>query len=366
MADPLRIVVVGAGIIGASIAWHLVRAGTHVTVVEAGEPGGVATRNSLAWINASWGNREPYYCLRVQAMADRRRLEVEVPGVKLVWSGGLIWDLPPDRLEAFAAEHASWGYDIRRVDRARVRVIEPRLANPPELALHAPGEGAVEPALAAQILLSAAQGLGAAIQANKRVRSLRLDAGRIVGVDTDTGFLPADRVVIAAGAETGVLVATAGLPLPITAPPALLIATRPHARILNGLVMAPELHLRQAADGRIVASAGFDGGDPADEAPAAAALFDALKGMIDGGASLALASHAIGRRPIPADGLPAVGAVDGIAGLHVAVMHSGITLAPVIGRLVADEIVNDRCHPLLEPYNPGRFAGAAKLHPNGA
>ena len=51
-----RIIVVGAGIIGASIAWHLAKAGAEVTVLEAGEPGGVATRNSWAWINASWGN----------------------------------------------------------------------------------------------------------------------------------------------------------------------------------------------------------------------------------------------------------------------------------------------------------------------
>ncbi len=53
-----RIIVVGAGIIGASIAWHLAKAGAEVTVIEADEPGGVATRNSWAWINASWGNPE--------------------------------------------------------------------------------------------------------------------------------------------------------------------------------------------------------------------------------------------------------------------------------------------------------------------
>ena len=56
-----RVIVVGAGIIGASIAWHLAKAGADVTVVEAGETGGVATRNSWAWINATWGNPETYF-----------------------------------------------------------------------------------------------------------------------------------------------------------------------------------------------------------------------------------------------------------------------------------------------------------------
>ena len=56
MNDRQHILIVGAGIIGASIAWHLARTSARVTVVEAGKPGGVATRNSRAWINASWGN----------------------------------------------------------------------------------------------------------------------------------------------------------------------------------------------------------------------------------------------------------------------------------------------------------------------
>jgi len=43
-----HVVIVGAGIIGASIAWHLVRAGARVTVIDAAAPGGIATRNSWA------------------------------------------------------------------------------------------------------------------------------------------------------------------------------------------------------------------------------------------------------------------------------------------------------------------------------
>ena len=56
-----RIIVIGSGIIGASIAWHLAKRGAEVTVVEAGEAGGLATRNSWGWINASCGNPEDYF-----------------------------------------------------------------------------------------------------------------------------------------------------------------------------------------------------------------------------------------------------------------------------------------------------------------
>lgn len=90
---PPQVLIIGAGIIGASIAWHLARAGTRVTVIDASEPGGIATRNSWAWINASWGNPDPYFRLRVRAMADWHRLEREVPDIRRgatmsAWSSG--------------------------------------------------------------------------------------------------------------------------------------------------------------------------------------------------------------------------------------------------------------------------------------
>ena len=81
-----HVLIVGAGIIGASIAWHLARAGAAVTVVDAHESGGIATRNSWAWINASWGNQEPYFRLRLRAIHEWHRLESEVPDLDVAWS----------------------------------------------------------------------------------------------------------------------------------------------------------------------------------------------------------------------------------------------------------------------------------------
>lgn len=359
MADHPHVLVVGAGIIGASIAWHLLRAGARVTIVEAGEPGGVATRRSWAWINASWGNPEAYFRLRVRSMDEWRRLEREVPGLRVDWAGGLIWDLPQDELEAFAAEHDSWGYGIRRVDREAARAIEPQLAAPPEFALHVAGEGAVEPLATAQALLAAAKDLGATVLAQRRVRSLVLSAGCVSGVETDAGRLAADEIVIAAGVETADLAATVGIALPLTAPPGLLVFSKPHAKLLNGLIMAPEMHVRQTADGRLVAGADFGGTDPgADDVAAAAETFAGMKAMLRSGAALAFDHYAVGYRPIPADRFPAVGRAEGIAGLYVAVMHSGITLAPAIGRFAAEEIVTGRREPLLAPYGLERFSRA--------
>ena len=59
--------------------------------------------------------------------------------------------------------------------------------------------------------------------------------------------------------------------------------------------------------------------------------------------------------PARTDGFPAVGRAPGIAGLYVAVMHSGITLAPAIGHFVAEEILHDLRDSLMKPYGLERF-----------
>ena len=193
MAKQQRMLIIGAGIIGASIAWHLARQGAHVTVIDADEPGGVATRASWGWINASWANSMRYFHLRIQAMEEWRSLKRELPEASVAWCGGLVWDLPPTELEAFALERASWGYGIRRVDRQEAQLLEPKLRNPPEFALHVAAEGAAESLATAQALLTAARTKGAIVFSKLYARSLIFQSGCVRGVTTDTGPIDADR-----------------------------------------------------------------------------------------------------------------------------------------------------------------------------
>jgi glycine/D-amino acid oxidase-like deaminating enzyme len=204
-----HVIVVGAGIIGASIAWHLAEGGARVTVLDAQEPGGIATRLSWAWINASFGNPEPYFRLRRWAMREWHKLAAAMPAVRLARVGSLFWARPPAELEAFATEHAAWGYDVRRVSRAEAAAIEPHLVAPPEFAIHVADEGVVEPLAAAQALLEAARHLGATVTGHMRVRRLILTGNRATGVETEAGILRADEIVVAAGVGSGRLLATA-------------------------------------------------------------------------------------------------------------------------------------------------------------
>ncbi len=358
MADRPNVIVVGAGIIGASIAYHLAKTGARVTILEAGQPGGVATRNSWAWINASWGNPESYFRLRIRSMAEWRRLEREIQDLRMAWVGGLIWDIPPDELEAYAREHSSWGYGIRRVDRAEAGRIEPQLCHAPDFALHVAEEGSVEPLAAAQAFLAGAKALGATLVANRPVRSLVRRNGRVVGVETESGPIEADEIVVAAGAGTAKLVSSADGALPGDTPPRLLVASRPHAKLLSGLVMSPGLHVRQTTEGRLLAGADFGGSDPgADAEKVSLDLFEVMRGMFKDGAALEYSHHTVGYRPMPGDGFPIIGRLPKVDGLYIAVLHSGITLAPAVGLFAAEEVTKGTRSALLKPYGPERFVG---------
>ena len=259
-----RVLVVGAGIIGASVAWHLAKAGCAVTVVDAGDGGGVATRNSFAWINASWGNPETYFHFRRRSMAGWRRLERDVAGVTVDWCGGLIWDLPPDQLAAYADEHSRWGYGIRQVNQAEALAVEPGLLTPPEQALYVAEEGMVEPVAATRALLAAAVAHGASLVERTPVSSLLTRGGRVAGVVTEAGStIEADETVIAAGVDTARLLNSAGIVLNLDAPAGLIAHSTPAAkRLLSGLVLSPDFHVRQTREGRLIAGADFAGADP--------------------------------------------------------------------------------------------------------
>jgi glycine/D-amino acid oxidase-like deaminating enzyme len=336
-----RIIVIGAGIIGASIAWHLSRAGADVTVLDADELGGVATPNSWAWINASWGNPEPYFRLRERSMLEWRRIDREVPGLEVDWCGGLIWDLPPDKLEAYAVEHGGWGYGIRRVDRAEALRIEPNLKQPPDFALHVAEEGKVEPVATTLRFLAGAEDMGARILRNTQVKWLEEKNGRVIGAVINDGALHADEVVIAAGAGSRSLLQNIGIEIDLTAPAGLLVHSKPLGEVLRGLVMAPELHVRQTSEGRLVAGSDFSGSIDQD--------------MVAGSEKVDMEFHTLGYRPTPGDGFPVIGRPKNTEGLYLTMMHSGVTLAPAVSLFTAHELLDGRRDQLLAPYHPDRL-----------
>jgi glycine/D-amino acid oxidase-like deaminating enzyme len=344
------VVIAGAGIIGAALAYYLTRAGAEVTVLDT-EEGGNATTGSWGWLNANWGNPEPYFHLRHVSMGLWRELDRDVPDLVVDWCGGLMYDLAPEKLLEFAETYGRWGYGTRLVNRAEVIRLEPGLRLPPETAVHVAEEGMVESLAAAHTLMKAARDMGARVIHNVHVKWLEQTGDRVNAVITDAGTLAADEIVLAAGAGMPGILQTIGIGLKFSFPKGLLVHSLPAHRVLNGLVMAPGVHARQTAEGRLTAGVDFAGGNPGDDPTGTArALFRRLQDLVTGGDALAMDFYTVSAKPVPGDGFPAVGRPLGRQGLYVAMSHGGVTMAPIIGKVCADELLAGKREPLLDPF----------------
>jgi glycine/D-amino acid oxidase-like deaminating enzyme len=330
-------VVVGAGVVGASVAYHAARAGAAVTLVDAGRPGAGVTVDSFAWIGSSGVRTGPAAGLRVAATDEYRRLEAGLPGLPVTWSGSLSWRATD------SAPEAGPGQEI--VDAATVARLEPNLRQPPEWAVWASGDGAVDPVGVTERLITGARDHGAQVPPDVPVTAVRRDAaGRVDGVETAAGPLSGATVVLAAGVATAALAAPLGVRVPVEPSPATLFRFRAPAGLVRTVVNTEDFDLRQVATDRMIAAAD----SPERTLAAVRSTFRAAAGV-------ELLGARVGARPMLADGEPIIGAVDGVPGLYLAVMHAAVTLAPITGRLAARELIDGTIEPALAGCRLDRF-----------
>jgi len=129
---PLRVGVVGAGIVGASIAYHLAEAGAQVTVLEKAAPAAGATRNSFAWLNAFVADTH-YRAVRLQSLLAYHALDRRL-GLGITWGGYLNWagDAAQVALvRANAAQLEGSPYPVIPVGAAELAALDPQLVPGP-------------------------------------------------------------------------------------------------------------------------------------------------------------------------------------------------------------------------------------------
>ncbi|PIE13334.1 MAG: fructosyl-amino acid oxidase [Rhodobacterales bacterium] len=351
-----RVIIIGAGITGAAIAFALSQRGAEVTVVEAGQIAGAASGQSFGWINASFYADAAHFHLRHGGIAAWHRVCEQVKSDAITWPGSLVWDASPDELAAEAAALQEMGYAVEMLDKHAFARREPGVATPPELALHFPQEGVVELERITRDLLLASH---ARILSGSAVHGIETQAGRVMGVRLSQGILTGDQVVVAAGTGAPGLTAPLGVDLPMVPRPGLLLRSTPVKPCLSHVLASPGQELRQDRRGRLIApTAARHQGDesvtvaglPHMLAEAAMVRIRALLPDMDA----AWQEVTQAWRPVPSDGKPVLGPA-GPEGLYLAVMHSGATLAALVGALVAEELMGGAPDQMLAPYRPGRF-----------
>ncbi len=370
-----RIVVIGAGIVGASIAFRLSYGLNQLTVLDQAELGSGASSHSFAWINASAG-KEPasYHDLNRRSvdMWDRfaRQLQTDVG---LRWGGELRWATTADAAAVLRHDVAvlqQRGHNSRVLSEAECRQLEPGLQFEDfVVGAFSPNDGVVEPHKVIQACLQQVRARGGQLKSHTTITGFAVEAqdgqSRVTAVQTPAGPLPCDRVVLAAGLGTTQLAALLDINFPQQDSPGVVVHTDPQASALKSTAvlnmppldaMRPGIHVCQRTDGTVLIGEGSqeslardDSQTHADELLARAAHYlPALAGA-------RAIPVPVGYRPMPLDGLPVLGFAKEVPNVYLAVMHSGVTLAPLVGEFSAIEIVDGVNVELFAPYRLDRF-----------
>lgn len=384
MSSNGTVAVIGAGIVGLAVAVALCRAGASVTVLDRGALAGGTTNNTFAWLNAtSKTEDEAYHRLNAAGAAAWRALARDAgedviglhPCGMVEWVDGANETARAD-LERRFERLAAWGYPASRVNRSDLEALEPHMAFPAEaLGIHAFADSWLDPPKAASFLAERVRNQGGLILEGCAARGIVRENDAIVVVETDEAPLSAARVVIAAGPDTGSVLATLSgndnfrTRSHVNAVPGAIIQTPPTAPFhwVRSVVYSEHhgsLHLRPAANGGLLL-----GGDDTDDWIAEGHDEEVMKRiethLLERARMLipelpvhlwmGKCSRRVGVRPMPSDGRSIIGRVPGESDIYLAATHSGITLAPIIGECLAESILSGKTPPLIEPFAYDRF-----------
>ncbi|WP_327248879.1 NAD(P)/FAD-dependent oxidoreductase [Streptomyces sp. NBC_01320] len=370
-----RVLVIGAGVVGASVAHHLAAGGAHVTVIEAGGPAAGTSSATFAIDVTHLKTPHTYYALNRRSAELHVRLGDELGGTDWRHPVPLVQWGHTEQEQLVIRERAerlrSWGHACRSADPSELAELAPGVSpdacRADELVVHEHASWYDAPLFTRRLLDRAALN-GADIRYGLRVTGMLRTGDRITGVVAEGRRFEADWVVNCTGPQAGRIAELAGGSLPLNRVPGLVgESTRlPDQDRLGAILATPGVDLRPAPDGRVVSISwpvdavlppDVEGAsDPARQADVALeqALHRLGREVYAPLRAAEMAGVRLGIRPVPADGLPLVGCSAATPGLYTVVTHSGVTLAPALGLLAAKELISGASVPDLADYSPDR------------
>jgi glycine/D-amino acid oxidase-like deaminating enzyme len=350
--------------LGCSIAVHLVDRGVRPVVIDPDRPGQGASTGSFASISGFGKDPVALLQLACAGMSGWPRFAGRIGGeVGLRRAGEVRVASDPEagrRLARQVADARGRGYGVRLVDAEELaRLLPTARVGQVAAASFAPNDGQVEPPLVLAACRRVLAQAGVELVTGRARVQLDDDGVR---VQVGTQVLWPQTCVLAAGAEAVQVAAAVGLQVPTLASPGLLAQTRPLAPLTDRVVYlpggpGPAVCLRQRADGSVLVGEGSQETVATNPGLAQArALVAQAARCFPPLATAGVDKWWLAWRAMPSDRLPIVGRLPWLDRLYLAVSHSGVTLAPVLGRLIAGEVATQTSDGLLAPFRPARFA----------
>lgn len=365
------VIVVGAGIIGCSVARELARRRMRLLVLDRQEPGKEASWAAAGMLTPAAESCEvmpliPFakasfalYSEFVEEIeqATGRKTDYRRDGAMEVFFG----EGAEERRAAWLATLCATGFEPEPLNAAELRRMEPSLAADAAAGALLADEGAVDNRLLSPAVAEAARREGAELRTDTEVMRLLIDNGRAVGVETAYEKLNSKYVIVAAGSFTS-QIQGAERYAPTLAARGQMAALRPARMPVSRVVRGPA-YLVPRMDGRLLVGATVEyAGYEKAVTPAGIGrlLTDAVR-MIPSLAGAPIFETWSGLRPDTPDHLPVIGPTD-VEGLWFATGHfrNGILLAPATARALGEWIVEGKTAMPVEPFSAMRFANRAQ------
>lgn len=378
-------VIVGGGIVGCTSAFYLARKGLNVALVEKAEIGGGTTSNSFAWVNATAKIfNEAYHRLNASGHQMYCDLMVEFGednlGAQPMEALGVI--TRSDTAGYAAAQEQArlldeYDYPFAWVGVQELRTMEPHIAFPDDAeAIFSMSDLYLDAPTFARFMAGQVRALGGTVLERCAASELQAsDEGVVSGLVTEHGVLETPNVLVTTGPDTPEVLSTLtgydgfAARFPLRRVPGLLVttpSTAPHRLVRSVVYMSgsEEFHVQTEAGGGLRLGADdIDGRIAEDQSAqnlrdAAIDLLRRAKRIIpgfEGESCIDACRLGVGIRPYPEDGMSLVGPLPGSTGLYVIATHSGVSLAPILGSLMADAIVSGELPERLQPFSLERY-----------
>ena len=367
-----KIIVIGAGIIGTTIAYELSKMGADVTLIDQEFPGSAASGSSFSWINATYPKKPyPYNLLSQLGIDAYKSLEKEI-NLKINWGGSLEWfDSDQEQTNLMNEIKNLKKYPrhsaVDVINEREARALEPSIDFNNQNIVFSRADGAIDTIHAINLMIENIKFNGGSVLYPCRFQGLNYTNRILSSVETTVGELEADQAIFATGIDSGRLLSI-DMMKPST--PGIIVTSKPTGNLLKRIIVGPGAHIHQQLDGRIIF--GEQSGAPTSHLDRLSnkpknfpselfaqdhinRIFDTAKTFMKKVEDLKVEKTSIGWRPLPKDGRPVIGRIDGLSGIYIAVMHSGVSLAAIVGKLVSEEILNGSTNLLLKDFRPSRF-----------
>jgi glycine oxidase len=363
-----EVVVVGAGIVGCSVAYELAKTGARVQVIEPRTPGQGATRASAGILaphieghssdilrNLGTRSLDLYddFMTRLAADSGREVFYQRNGTFELAFS-----DTDVDRLDGLSRTLADQGIEARWVTPGDFADLEPLAASTARGALLIPTHGFVGVTSLTLAAVAAAQKCGAIFTvAAGAIRIFSIDGDR-VGVQTSTARLDADRVVLAAGSWSSTIAVEGADPIPVKPIRGQLIQLQAAPGAIRRVIWGPDGYLVPWPDGSVLVGSTVEdvGFDEAYTHEAVEKLRAAAVSLVPSLANAELSSVRTGLRPKGPDDVPILGVSKVVPGLIYATAHyrNGVLFTPLTMQLVRDVVFGRPADPALRDLDPAR------------